>query len=573
MWTIKIFAIYKSSDPPFEISREELIPEESGDMVVVEHRFYEIELHYEEDESITRQELTIDGEPINPIYLSQHNEERYIKGSTMQYFSNRLGYVPIHFCGHEITVRVDASKLSGNEAEQILSYLYDKNKKLLLEYISGEGKRKGRESGVPSPLPLQEISINNLSPLSHFLDLMQDLYYDFEKLPYAIMRPKLVMEPYHAQAVDSKSIEWLMSNLDEVIFDDAYEQHPEAIEVDGYYGILEKIAYETNTPDFNTYENEIILGAIHKCRAIVNEISEHITSYLGSDRSMMESINANYQSIQIILFRKAFDELKTIKQKLSSVEEHYQQLFAGVYARTEIPKVTQVFSQKRHYTQAFTGIHHLYQLSLRLNKDSLINLNFLDQIYEVFNYYRLIDGLKVYFNNIPHDVEYSQQDGHLYKKVSFFGRRNGEDWVVNLLYNPKISRSPGDTHLVLHGKIDKKNNYYTPDYVLEYAQKHDIRYAIMDAKYKRSKVVVEQDIKDATLKYYTCLRVFGTKHHMKPDFLWLLCPDNMQYPIWRLNYNEDFLPIIGVVESKPDTLGPLQQVITNIIKRWGISKA
>ncbi|MEH0155027.1 hypothetical protein V6R21_12850 [Limibacter armeniacum] len=574
MLELKIFSLRKNTDPPYEVIRDEIAPNSDGDLIVVEHRFYEMELHYKDEEIPIDFGLAIDGDLIDPLYLTKHEEEHYIKANMMQFFSNRLGYITIWFCGYEFTVRVDASKLTGSEAEQLFSYLYDKNKDLLLKFFSGEIKRTDKEREDEKPIEVEpkktnELTLRNLGVIYDFLEVMEELYYDFWKLPHSIIRKKLVVEPYRARSVGSKSIEWLLSHLDEVHFDDSFAEWPEAIEVGTQYGVLDRVASEVNTHDYRTYENETILGALERVHEIINKVDEFLRSFL-EGKNFESTEHANYKAVQFIFYKRSMDELEKLRNKFYAIEQRYTKLFEGVRPLNEYPKVTHVFLKKRHYSRVYTAICSMRQFVLNLNQSSVMNLNFLDQLYELFNYYRIIDVIKDYLKNQEYEIEFKHRKGMIHKYVCFTGKKNGKEWVLNMIYNPKIERDPGDTHLVLHGKVDKKNHYYTPDFVLEYSQKHDIRYAVIDAKYKRAKVVVEQDIKDAALKYYTCLRVFGTSHHLKPDFLWLLCPDSMQYPIWKLNYNEDFLPIIGVVESKPDSAKPLQQVIGKILNRWHV---
>ncbi|PWJ44678.1 hypothetical protein [Sediminitomix flava] len=563
---LRIFTLKRSPTPPHEV-RKEIVPS-GGEMVVLEHFFYELDFYYENRP--TDFSIYIDDQQIEDDLIEHIPEKKCIKAHYFQYFSNNLGFIQIT-CGDAAHyVRVDASKITGSEAEYLLSYLYDKNKPLLMKFLS-EGENEGSGSSDPPAAFSQEI----LNRLHSFVDVMEALYPEFDFHPVAFEEEVLTVRPYEPHHIDSQGIDWLLNNLDEIIFDPAFRDDPNAVQIGHKYGIIDRIATKEYTKNLRTYENELILGSFDFVNEFINQMETILQEQFQKPNEVdNENVYASFEAIKVILLRRAYDEIDLLRKKLTNLKYKYQRSFPGVLARNESGVVTPEFRKNKHYWKAFSEIQQLRSVSLGDSEDNFFfNINFLDKLYELFNFYQIIDLLKEYYADKNCEFVEQKNDGLMNRCFSVISKEVGNEWMLNFIFNPRITTYPQETNLVLHGKVDKRSKVYTPDYVLELSKGRDIRYAIMDAKYKNAKTVVENDIKELAFKYYTCLRISGARAEIqKPDYLWLLCPDAYHgRPRWVLNYQENFLPIIGAVISKPDEEGPLRREMIRILQRWQIS--
>ena len=72
----------------------------------------------------------------------------------------------------------------------------------------------------------------------------------------------------------------MLSNLDEIYFDNSFKGHFNTIKINNKYGLIENIKTSENINSFNNYENQIILGAfillLKKLKQLKSQISASI---------------------------------------------------------------------------------------------------------------------------------------------------------------------------------------------------------------------------------------------------------------------------------------------------------
>ncbi|MBB3697895.1 hypothetical protein KMW28_06860 [Flammeovirga yaeyamensis] len=564
----KIFHIRKDNTPPYNTTREEVLLMD-GLIVTLEHHFYELEFHYYELPLDTS--ISIDGTEVDPSLISNDIQKGIITVGLSQHFSNQLGLVKVS-CGKEsFQVRVDASKLSSEDAEGMITYLYKKNKSIILKLFT-----KDEEESIDQKNKSNLLSTTRLQPLENFLQNMENLLPELSHSPRSSTIQAREIQDFASANIDNASIDWLIEHLDELYFDDALKDHPDAIEINGMYTVIDHIDAPVVKMEYATYENECILGGFYWARKLIDDLLSHL-EYINHQKQITQNDGngyATFESAQVIINAQAVEDVTELKTRLFRVERKYRQLLPNTQPNFHPPKLTKRFSSVNVYSKIFLSLQQVYNLKIDTNGESgSLKTSFLDQIYELFTYYRLKDALEDCFRdyNVRIEEEDLQEGEFIPKRISI--QPNQGKWMLNFLYQPQIGREPKDTHLVLHGKPHRDSFYYTPDFVVEYMDpKLSLRYAILDAKYKMAKTVLEQDLKESSFKYYTCVRVIGEKRdHQKPDFLWLICP-NACYgkPVWTMNYDENFLPIIGIVMNNAENNDPIKQSIKKMIKEWKV---
>ncbi|WP_281613807.1 hypothetical protein [Flammeovirga sp. SubArs3] len=564
----KIFHIRKDSSPPYNTEREEVLPMD-GLLVVLEHHFYELEFHY--FELPVDVQVRIDGVEIEDSLVKNDINNGVITIGLGQHFSNQLGVVKVS-CGSEsFQVRVDASKLSSEDAESMITYLYKKNKSVIMKLFTKDDEEF--EDGSPNN---NVLSITRLSPLDAFINNMEAMLPELAHSPRYSTVQKREIQDFATANIDNQSIDWLIEHLDELYFDDSLKDHPDAIEINGQYTVIDRIDAPVIKMEYATYENECILGGFYWARKLIDDLLTHI-DHLNEQKNYFQADGngyATFESAQVIINAQAIEDVNELKTRLYRVERKYRQLLPNTKPNVYPPKLTKQFSSVNLYSNIFLSLLQVYNLKIDTDSSaSSMKTSFLDQIYEMYTYYQLKDALLECFKdyNVRIEEDEVEEGEFIPKRISIIPVKG--KWMMNFLYQPQIGREPKDTHLVLHGKPHRDSFYYTPDFVVEYMDPHlSLRYGILDAKYKMAKTVLEQDLKEASFKYYTCVRVIGEKRdHQKPDFLWLICP-NACYgrPVWTMNYDEHFLPIIGIVMNNAESNDPIKQCIKKMMKEWSV---
>lgn len=561
----KIFHIRKDNTPPYNTEREEVLPID-GQHVVLEHHFYELEFHYYELPVNT--DVFIDEVEIEKSLITNDEKYGYITVGLGQHFSNYLGLATIKCNTESFQVRIDASKLSSEDAEGMITYLYRKNKSLILQLFTKDEVVSANNSNT--------ISMTRLSPLERFITDMENILPALAHSPrYTTIQDREIQD-FATATIDEQSIDWLLEHLDELYFDDSLKDHPDAIEINGQYTVIDRIDAPKVRMEYATYENECILGGFFWARKLVDDLIIHIEE-INDQKSLLQTEGSGYatfESAQVIINAQAIEDAQDLKTRLYRLERKYMQLFPNTKPNVHPPQLTKRFSSTNVYSTIFLNLLQVYNLKLDTHDSaSTVKTSFLDQIYELYTYYQIYDGLLECFKDFNYKLELSDvEEGEFIPKRVSIQPIKGK-WQMNLLYQPQIGREPGDTHLVLHGKPHRDSFYYTPDFVLEYCDPHlSLRYGILDAKYKMAKTVLEQDLKESSFKYYTCVRVIGEKRdHQKPDFLWLICP-NACYgrPVWTMNYDDNFLPIIGIVMNNAESNDPIKQSIKKMMREWSV---
>lgn len=513
------------------------------------------EILYTSD-NITSHTVFIEDLPVSPNKISKTNSQIIL--SEFRYFEDYFGYASVNINNELFLFNIKIEKLKLSEVEDIFIYLWKKEDKLFNIFFSKstyelDFKRKGFELGQTSKL---------LSFIETFVSSFQKLFFLFENSPHTVLRKFDRNIEYDSNKVTSDTVDWMLSNLDEMYFDDAFKGHYNSVKINNKYGIIDKIKTFENLNSFKNYENEVILGAfiniLKKLSQLKSEISSNINTQPDEDE-----VYADFRELKRIPFIKLFEDSTSLERKTLKLFNRYRRLFKEAKPRTEKPTLTTVFSQKLHYKKAYSLIKHLndYRFDL-LGEFKLLNISKLSKLYEVYNLYVIIESIQRKLRlDLFNITAGSGRADEIVEKITF----DSNDYSITILYDQKfydISKVLQDIEL---RRIDtKRGDYYNPDYIIEIFNKKKLKknYYILDAKYSKFQTVKSNYLPDLVEKYILNTGIIDNAN-MKVNSLNLIFPGEHGQKIIDSDY---FKPTIAITASKPNFENELQLFINQLLE-------
>lgn len=524
----------------------------NGVYSVVELGKYEI--HYS-SENIIPSNIFLEDLPIDSLRIRY--EESLIILSEFRYFENYFGYASLSVNSDLYLFNIKIEKLKLSEIEDIFSYLWKKEDKLLNIFFSKstyelDFKKKGFELGQTSKL---------LSFLETFITTFDKLYFSFENLPHTVLRKFQKRTNYDSQKVTLDTIYSILHNLDDINFDDSFKGHFNSIKINNKYGLIDKIDTTENKDSLDNYENQIILGAFVIILKKLSQLKKEISSNIDI-RSESKSVYADFKDLKRIPFIRLFENSTSLEKKTVRLFNRYQKLFFNVTPRMDKPILTSVFAKKLQYKKAFELIKSLndYRFDL-FGEFKLLNITKLSKLYEVYNLYMIIDSLKNKLKIEQFNVSAtSDRIDEIVEHLSF----ENEDYLINFFYEHKFYGAIILNQPTILRRIDtRKGSHYNPDFIFEILNKKEkrVRYYIMDAKYSKQPTVRNVHLPDLINKY-----ILNTGLADKPSFkissLNLIFPGESGMRIIDSDY---FEPTIGLIASKPNVESELDEYIELIL--------
>ena len=508
-------------------------------------------------ENIISNTVFIEDIPVDSNKLSQNDNQ--IQLTEFRYFENYFGYASLNINNEIFLFNIKIEKLKLSEVEDIFIYLWKKEDKLFNIFFSKstyelDFKRKGFELGETSKL---------ISFIETFVSTFEQLYFSFENLPHTILRNFHKKTQYDSHKVTADTVDWMLSNLDEIYFDNSFKGHYNSIRINNKYGLIENIKTSENINSFNNYENQIILGAfillLKKLKQLKSQISASINIQPNKDE-----LYADFKDLKRIPFIKLFEDSTSLERKVTKIFNRYQKLFKNVQPKIEKPVLTTVFAQKLHYKKAFSLIKNLNDYKFDLfGEFKLLNISKLSKLYEVYNLYVILESIKqklrLDFFNIS---AFSDRNDEIIEKITF----DNTNYSIRLLYEQKFydfSKTKQETEL---RRIDiKKGNYYNPDYIIEIFDKikQKKKYYILDAKYSKLHTVRSNHLPDLIEKYIINTGI-NEMPNTKVNSLNLIFPNEFGQKIIESDY---FEPTIELTASKPNFENELKLFINRILEQ------
>ncbi|WP_242927348.1 nuclease domain-containing protein [Pontibacter vulgaris] len=503
----------------------------------------------------------IEDEHINERHIKEKGPNKVIT-KQFRFFEDYFGFAKVQINEEVFQFNILGEKFELKEIEDIILYLFEHNHLVLNEFVSkssigGDNVYKGKEYLYSSKY---------LNLIDNFCTIFEQLFISFKSVPHTVIRKRFEVSSYSNQAVDNKSIEWVLQNLDTVLFDNSLKYHPDAINVSNDYGLIETIGSDKNISSFATYENEIILGAFYFLKKVISEIKSVINARLNLNNNSQDSYvlsqYTDFRDLKKIPFLRLLKNLENLDVRVSRVAIRYQNLFKDAKPNNQFPKLTPIFYKYRHYQKAFNQIKLLRNSNYNIAGEiHLLNIRKLSELYELYNLNVIVEILSESFDNNLYEKEITYSDKHkVISKIVF--KNLSSNITVTLFYQPLINNNTKGLDLITIGNLKLQEKHCKPDFVLEIRDSSELRYYVLDAKYSKINTVKNLHLTTCLKKYIIDVGI-KDKPYQKPDYLILLHPDSNDDES-NLIYSESHYPKIRTLISKPNYRMQIRDIIKGI---------
>ena len=491
-----------------------------------------------------------------PLSYSMFNITRFkivtIKPECL--FIDCFGFSSLTINNEVFTFNVLIEKLKKNDAEDMLLYLWNKNRGLYNILLS-------KSSTASINIQETEVCITSkfINYANSFYNKMLEYSTSFKSLPYYVLRPKSELSNYSASLVDADSIPWILNNLDAISFSPEFRYDPDAIDFDGVYGVIDRLYVNRRACCYNTYENNIILGSFVRLINKLNSLKREIRNNIDITRKYSDNEYVDFRDLKKLPYIRLMDEVLTIKRKLEKLYLDYKNIFIDAFPKIERPMVTPVFISRRHYSNAFKIIQKAWNTNFDFQGDMLLfNIQKMSYLYEVYNFYLLSENVEKEVRNLGFKENVSNNDCD----AKFLKSYKKDGLIINFYYEPSyFCEKQSLLNLI---RIDKsEGSYYRPDFLIEFVVPFsDYIYCIFDAKYSKEKTIGRR-LNDCIYKYILNTGVFQNANR-KVDYLYTLAPVEK-----KVDYimSDSYYPQIGIIPSLPSNTTEVQTVISKIIRK------
>lgn len=521
------------------------------------YKVYELdayELEYTSDSSIVDSRIFLEDIQLDcsKFYISQ------LKIVTVRpecLFIDCFGFSSLKINNEIFSFNVLIEKLKKNDAENMLMYLWRKNRGLYDVFLS-------KSSTTASNMQEREIGITSkfINYANSFYCKMLEYNVSFKSLPYYVLRPKSTLSNYAANLIDADSIPWILENLDVISFSPELRYDPNAIDFDGTYGVIDHLLVNKQTRCYNTYENNIILGGFLRLINKLNALKREINNNIDVARKYSDDDYVDFRDLKKIPYINLLKESVEIKHKLEKLYLSYKEIFVDALPRIERPTLTTVFIGRRHYANAFKLVQKAWNTNFDFQGDMLLfNIQKMSYLYEMYNFYLLLDIID---ENVK-EYEFEEKGSGYDDNVKYFKSYRKNELTINFYYEPSFfCKKQSKMNLI---RIDRtEGTYYKPDFLLEFiSPDRDNIYCILDAKYSQQSTIGKR-LNDCIYKYILNTGIYQNPYR-KVDYLFMLAPVDKKtdYVMSDLYY-----PQIGIIPSKPSNTTDLQNIISKVVKRF-----
>ncbi len=106
----------------------------------------------------------------------------------------------------------------------------------------------------------------------------------------------------------------MLSNLDQIYFDNSFKGYYDSIKINNRYGIIDNIKTSESRNSFDNYENQIVLGAFKIVLSKLNELKTEIRANINI-QSDKEDLYADFKDLKRIPFIKLFARLYIVRKE------------------------------------------------------------------------------------------------------------------------------------------------------------------------------------------------------------------------------------------------------------------
>lgn len=502
---------------------------------------------------------------IEDIAIDKKNivfNENTIILSKSKYFEDYFGYSSLTINNEIFLFNIKIEKLKISEIEDIFTYLWEKEDKIFNVFFS--------KSTYNIDFKKDGSVLSQTSKFLSFIDIyirsFDKLFFLFKNLPHTILRQKKEVTKYQAEKITPETINWLFSNLDEIVFDNSLKGFPDTIEINNKIGIVDNIEVANYYNSFDNYENQIILGSFQLILDKIRRLKKQISSNIDIKSENKDLYYADFKDLKKVQFLKLFNDSSLLEKKIIKLEKKYSNLFKDVHPNIGKPKLTSVFTKKLHYKKSYELIKKIRTKNFDLSGEfKLLNISKLSKLYEVYNLYIIIETINNTLNlDYFKSDEYSNRSDEIIECKCFYN----DLYKISIFYEHKYytnNNEKNKTDLVRIYDPKNNNNYYNPDFILEIENKitSEKKYYILDSKYSKIETVKSNYLNDTVFKYILNTGI-KNEPNKKVNSLHLLTPSDYEYNLISSSF---FEPIIGVIPSKPRKENDLNNLIIEILEK------
>ncbi len=530
-------------------NREEIIPI-NGIFKVYEKDYYK--LIYTSDSPITDPNVFLEDFRLDSSKFNIGAQKiSTIKPENL--FSDCFGFTSLKVNNETFSFNILIEKLKKNDAEDMLTYLWGKDRSLYNNFLS-------KSSSTASSTQDSEIYTTSkfLNYANLFYDQMLEYSQSFASLPYYVLRSKCELSNYSEDLINADSIPWILENLDAVSFDSGFRYDPDAIDFEGNYGVIDRLIVNKQYKCYNTYENGIILGGFLRLINKLNSLKREINNNIDTTKKYSDDNYVDFRDLKKIPYIHLKDSVNNIKYKIENLYIRYKNIFTDTQPKIAQPHLTPVFIGRRHYSKTFQLIQKGWNAKFDFKGDILLfNIQKMSHLYEIYNLYILLECIEKEVKSIGFK-DYSQIWNNNTRKTTY----KKDLMTINFYYEPSYSHNKDSEINLIRIDNRERANYFKPDFVLEFIfPGKDNIYCILDAKYSHSGIV-EKRMYDCIEKYILKTGIYQNPYK-KIDFLFILAPIDTKNEYVT---NDLYYPQIGIIPSIPSNTYDAQKTISKIIE-------
>lgn len=432
-----------------------------------------------------------------------------------QFFRESFGlsYVRIYYGNQvfEYAFNVLAKKVTCDQAESIIEYVYKKNPNLLKVSFSRTSVEKS-------------LIRDESTHFESFLDFSQSLinYLDSKKILLSkLVKKKFIIEKNIVGNHVNKQInpEDVICNIDKLYQDNTSSE----IIINRNYYSSDGLKYDYLNETYDFTENKAILSGLIYTKLNLNKILDVIDGINLSESSNSDKEYCSFEKKEhyrrdiskIILKVTSGGILKRLLFLLKEIEYyiHFFKNKLGIsYNGPVYPKLSKLTQDYPFYKEIFNKIRYIYECGTFGLSDIVakIKIRSMSKIYEFFCLYKLVDVCEkigftliseVKIGDIPKEIILSNGNKiiHLYYEKIIHYIHNLPDKISDLV---SINYD--------HEKREEYN-YYNPDFIvlIKDVDKMHGSYYIFDAKFRRlENLKRDQTLKKIRFKYFENIRYF-----------------------------------------------------------------
>lgn len=450
---------------------------------------------------------------IEDYEVSLERKNNFFVSEKYKFFRESFGlsYIRIYYGDQifEYAFNVLAEKVTCDQAESIIEYVYKKNPNLLKVNFSRTTVEKS-------------LIRDESTHFESFLDFSQSFinYLDSKKIILSkLVKKKFIIQKNSIGNHINKQVnpEEVICNIDKLYQDNTSSE----IIINGNYYSSDGLEYDSLNETYDFSENKAILSGLiytkvnlSKILDIIDGINIGETSNSDKEYFSFEKKHPYRKDISnIILKVTSVGILKRVLFLLKEIE-YYIHFFKNKlnvsYSGPVYPKLSRLTLNYPFYKEVFDKIRYIYECGVFGLNDvfAKIKIRSMSKIYEFFCLYKLVES----FEKIGFILNSEIKNGDIPKEI-ILSKGNK---IVHLYYEKIIEyvdNLPTNTSDLVsvdynHSKRDKYN-YYNPDFVvlIKDIDKNHGSYYIFDAKFRRfENLKKDQVLKEIKFKYFDNIR-------------------------------------------------------------------